>query len=751
MKLICRSFGMNAIRSSIATLVISVCTIASSGIAQASNTYETSSDQTPALEEVVVTAEKREERLQDVPVPVSAIDAATLINTNQVSLTQYYSTVPSLNFTPSAFGGGTFTIRGLNSGGGSSTVAVMVDGVPFGTSSAIANNYAIPDLDPGILQRVEVLRGPQGTLYGSGSIGGVVNFITLDPAMDTTSGRVQADMNSVDGGNGLGYGFRGSVNVPLSDTLAIRASAFTRYDPGYINNVETGQGGVNWDEVAGGRLAARWQPSEIFTLRLSAMLQDNYLHGDPQVFIAPGFGDLQQAELRDAEYQHSKTQDFSVNANLKLGRFDLTSISSWNTNSLATGDDFTTFYAGLTQPIYGANIGAASPALADTEKFVEEFRLSTSFGKIADWLLGAYYSHEASHTSELVNINDLSTGAFLSNFSNQYWSSTYAEYAAFTDLTFHLTDHFQIQFGGRESFYKQEYNEIDSGPYVPAYEGVPTPAIYPVEHTSQNAFTYLVTPEFKVSDDFMVYARLASGYRPGGPNFNDVGAVSKEIPTAFGSDTTKNYEIGTKGDVFDHMLTFDVSLYYIDWKNIQLFLFNTAVGLGYLGNAGEAKSEGTEVSLTLHPTQDLTISAWGTWDEAELTEPFPPIASAYGVAGDPLPFAARASGYSSVEQQFPLSDQWRGFVGAAETYVGKRLGGFLSGPPSVTPRQEYPAYAKTDLRAGARQGSWTLNLFANNVTNKRGILSGGINNAPNSNAFYIIQPRTVGLSATKTF
>src|SRR5580704_15151612 len=169
------------------------------------------------LEEVVVTAQKREERLQDVPVSVTAISADTLVENNQVRLQDYYSQIPGVTLSASTFGGlPSLTIRGLNTGGGAN-VAVMVDGIPFGSSSSLVSGAQPPDIDPADLARVEVLKGPQGTLYGANAIGGLLNFVTAAPATTSFSGRVESDLSSIYNGNELGYGTRASVNVPISD------------------------------------------------------------------------------------------------------------------------------------------------------------------------------------------------------------------------------------------------------------------------------------------------------------------------------------------------------------------------------------------------------------------------------------------------------------------------------------------------------------------------------------------------------
>jgi outer membrane receptor protein involved in Fe transport len=241
----------------------------------------------------------------------------------------------------------------------------------------------------------------------------------------------------------------------------------------------------------------------------------------------------------------------------------------------------------------------------------------------------------------------------------------------------------------------------------------------------------------------MVYARLASGYRAGGSN-NCITYTS--FPCQFSPDKTQNYEVGVKGDALDHTLSFDTSLYYIDWKDIQVTLIDPNTHVGYTANGSRAKSQGVELSLEARPLRGLTIAAWVALNDAVLNEAFPPISAAYGVSGDRLPYSSRVSGNLSLGQDFPLARGVTGSVGGALSYVGNREDVFTGSPQ----RQSLPAYAQADVRAGVRYDSWTVNLFVTNVADKRGVLTGGVGTV-NPVVFNYIQPRTAGLALAKTF
>jgi outer membrane receptor protein involved in Fe transport len=698
------------------------------------------------LEEIIVTAQKREERLLDVPVPVTAINAVVLVDSNQLRLQDYYTLFPGLNVMPEASSSfQQLSIRGIMSGLYTNpTVGITVDDVPYGSSTFLGGGggTVMPDIDPADLARIEVLRGPQGTLYGASSMGGLLKFVTTDPSTDAVSGRIEGGMNSVYNGAEIGYGMRGSVNVPLSDELAIRMSGFSRRDPGYVDNVQTGQRGVNETDVDGGRLSALWRPSDLFSLKVSALLQDSKGYGMPDVDVEPGLGDLQQSELRGTGGYDRKLQAYSANLSAKLGGVDLTAVTGYNVNAFSDSYDLTYFAGPYTQAQFGVT-GTPLVENDTTTKFTQELRLSAPIGQNFDWLLGAFYSHEYSDYDFRYLAENSATGAVIGQDLNTNWWVTFSEYAAFADLTYHVTDRFDIQLGGRESHIMETYKEVDTGPFVPLFYGVPSPVVRPEIDSTANAFTYLLTPRFRVSSDFMVYARLASGYRAGGPNAVYAGPGT---PPHYDPDKTQSYEIGAKGDFLDRTLTVDASVYYIDWKDIQISLINPQTGITYNANGSQAKSQGVELSIESRPLTGLTIAGWVAWDDAVLTQPFPPTSTTYAVAGDRLPYSSRFSGNVSLEQDFPLSSRVTGFAGAAASYVGDRVGEFTG----TTQRQDLPAYTKIDLRAGTKYDSWTVNVFVNNVADKRGVLNGGLGQFPPF-GFVYIQPRTIGVSASKAF
>ena len=703
------------------------------------------------LEEVVVTAQKREERLQDVPVPVTAVTADDLLAQNQLRAQDFFSSVPGLDL-QFVNGRSNLAIRGITTGPatGNPVVGYTVDDVPFGSSAGLAGLFGTaPDLDPSDLARIEVLRGPQGTLYGASSIGGLVKYVTVDPSTNRVSGTLGGDTHTIYGGHGPGYNVRGSINVPLTDALAIRASVFTREEPGYIDNVVTGRAGVNKGEVVGGRLSALWRPSDTLSVKLSAMYQDAKSLGAPDVDVRQG--DLLQSNQFGSGHSEAKNQVYSAIVTDKIGRSELTSVSSFTSSSNYDSLDYSSAGFNVLWPsVYPVGIDPTATVLRQdytTRKFTQEVRLTTALGEKVDWLVGAFYTRERSPYRIVTYATDPSNGVPIG--LPILWNDAliFAEYAAFTDVTARFTDQFNVQLGARWSGNNQTLHHRQWTFDQP--EG-----FFSDRSSSDHAVTYLFTPQYKLSPNHMVYARVATGYRPGGPNAvcgNQDGGF--DIPCQYLSDKTTNYEIGAKGDLRGRMFSYDVSLYDIDWKNIQVTQVVPEGTFNYNANASRARSRGLELSLEARPLDGLTLALWGTWTDAVLRESFSDRIAVYAAAGDRLPYSSRFSGRFSVDEEMPLIADVRTFFGAAISYVGGRIGEFVPTPAEAPLRQKYPSYAQTDFHAGVKTDAWRVSLFVRNLTDRRGVTGGGYNNQTNFNPswFNYIQPRTIGLSLERRF
>src|ERR1700722_1028484 len=289
------------IQNSRVRVTVAALIAAASGAATAARAADSSPNGLPVvLEEVVVTAQKRTERLQDVPTAITVLDASKLVDKNALSLDDYFRDVPGLTLWDNGDGLMKLVMRGVTTGSGETpTVGIYVDDTPLGGSTQLSQGDSLAaDIDPSDLQRIEVLKGPQGTLYGAGAMGGLFKYVTIAPDPNTFSGRVGLDGQSIDGG-GTGGAVRGAVNLPLiQDTLALRVSASTRNDPGFIKNVNGEENDVNGHRINSGRVALLWNASDAVSVELTAMLQSIEGHGlnrEDYNFVTrqPIYGDLE--------------------------------------------------------------------------------------------------------------------------------------------------------------------------------------------------------------------------------------------------------------------------------------------------------------------------------------------------------------------------------------------------------------------------------------------------------------------------
>jgi outer membrane receptor protein involved in Fe transport len=646
--------------------------------------------------------------------------------------------VPGFTVAPNYVATQRLTVRGITTGGSTNpTVGVTVDDVPF--TGSIGNGgtggLGVPDIDPGELQQIEVLRGPQGTLYGASSMGGLVKYVTKDPSVSGFSARVEGGLSSVKGGNDPGYTVRASANIPLGETFALRVSGFTRQDPGYIDNVFLGDDDINKGQSDGARVSALWKPSETTSLKLSALYQKSTLDGLNEVVVQSGLSGLEQNYVKGAGQDERKISAFTAVFKAGLGSVDLTSVTGYNENNDTNSLDFGFAFSQAVENFAGQS-GAVYTDRRPSSKFSQELRFAGALGERVDWLLGGFYTHERSHEHFTVDSRNPVTGEIAGIWFDGIEDGTaFDDTAAFADLTYRFTDRFDVQVGGRQSHLKTEVDRQSTR--------IGTDPIGYVDprRTTDDVFTYLLTPRLKVTPDLMLYARFASGYRAGSPNIAQAG-----IPSGSSPDKTQNYELGAKADFLDHRLSIDASIYHIDWKDIQLQIIDPATSISYAGNGGAAKSEGVEFSVDVRPMTGLTVASWVAYDKAELTENFVNVDNTCGLDGDRLPHTPRISANLSLQQEFPLFDKFTGFAGGAASYVGERFGQFTGS----CARQRFPSYTKADLRLGVRTDSWTANLYINNVSDERGLLDGGTGYFYSAARIYIT-PRTVGLTVSKLF
>ncbi|MBV8156974.1 MAG: TonB-dependent receptor plug domain-containing protein, partial [Dyella sp.] len=369
--------------------------------AQTDASKDAGSQKAKTLQGVTVTAEKKSESELNVPISMTVVEAATMLNTGMSQLDDYYAKVPGLCVNDRGSGRSTLVLRGISAGSEDNpTVGIAIDDAPFGSSTT---DYSISDIDPFDIDHIEVLRGPQGTLYGASSMGGLIKFVMAEPDTDSVHGHVQSDVSSTEHGD-MGYAVRGSLNIPLRADMAVRVSAFNRQDAGYVDDPLQQKHNVNSGDGKGGRLSYLWSVSEAFTIHTSAMAQNTHTDSSARVDMeqnsyTPVFGPYEHARLPGTDMSDTKIRMYTVQMDGKLGWADLTSVSSYNQYSLVGPQDVSGTFGGIANMIYGIpGLGVKIVNNNDTGKFSQELRLSSpDDGRQFSWLAGGFFTRE--HTT----------------------------------------------------------------------------------------------------------------------------------------------------------------------------------------------------------------------------------------------------------------------------------------------------------------------------------------------------------------
>lgn len=701
------------------------------------------------LEEVVVTAQKRSQRLNDVPAAVSAITGAELDRQGAHNLSDFAAQIPSLNFSGNGPGAQTLSIRGINTGSEPSPlVGVVLDGVPYGSSSSFAFGGLLA-LDAALwdTNRVEVLRGPQGTLYGASSMGGLVSYVYRNPSLTTYEGAAEGEVSSTDGG-GLNYVTRAAIGGPIvTDKLGFRLSVSHQDDDGFLNDSLLHLKHINDLQITNVRGSLLFQPNDDLKIQFSTIYQkldrgssDGVIYD--RATASPAAGDLDQYRAR-TEPESLEFGQGALNVDYDLGWATLDSITGYQVVSLSQDADFT---ATPTGSVLTGLFGAATTALdanAETKKTTEELRLTSLSGQRLTWLLGFFFDDESS-TNQQTIFGDLANGQpspLLDPGLTISLPSHYREYAGFGQLTYAITPRFDISGGIRYSYDQQDFLQTNKGPLA----AFSAPDI-PLTHSSEDQVSYLGTLRYHLTHDQTAYFRVASGYRPGGPNVVIPGAGASVLPPTFKSDTLVNYEIGYKARLWEGRADVQLAGFYIDWSNIQI----TAATGGFSGraNGGSATSKGFEASGTVRPIPPVTLGYSFACVDAQLSDAIPTIGAR---AGERLPNTAKFSGSVFAEYRQPLSDRWSGVARASFRGMSDRRASFDGS--AGNPQFNLKPYGLVDLRLGVESDRYALTAFIRNVGNERAEYSaaGSELTVTNQELVTIARPRTFGIMASANF
>jgi iron complex outermembrane receptor protein len=705
-----------------------------------------STDEPQSLDSVTVTATRRREPVREVPMQVNVMKAETLERAGAKNLADYVAEQPGVSLTSSGSVGGILTMRGLTTGPvqGIATVGVYVDDVATGQSSSGALAGFTP-LDMGMLDldHIEVLRGPQGTLYGAGAMSGVLKYVTNQPDTMEFAGSVKFGTTWTQGG-GQGYSTGAVLNVPLKeDVAAVRIAAFTDRVGGSYNAVGLASGSnIDRGHTDGGRVSLLLTPTKELTVRLTGTVQDVNRKG-------LGFEDIDKRTLRPwgldrtrqlsgREPYNNKTQLFGLDVEYDFGWARLNSITSAQDVKITNSVDLTALYG---PALSALRLPVASVPLASTveqHRISQEFRLTSRSGTTVEWLAGVYLNRERGSNDGTISAN-LNGGLGNKSFLTSTQFSRYREEAIYGDVTWNVTPALSFTGGLRLARNNQSYGSKQSGALVGPVDSVASGS------SSESPTTYLAAAKYTLSDTSNVYFRAASGYRPGGPNVLKADTDRNIVQPMFKSDSLWSYELGYKADLLDRKLSLEAALYDIEWRDVQQP--TRSGGFVFVTNAGGARIRGGELTLNWKPSKEWRFTANAALIDARLTE------DAKGLdakAGTRLPQTPRFATTLGVTRNFSIADH-PAYFGISARYIGKRDAGYPGS--SVIPSIKMPAYTLVDLQAGIDFQRFSLAAYVRNLANKRGIVSidTGLAANPNLVQAALAPSRTIGLTVNVPF
>ena len=772
---------------------------------------DTASADSGALEQIVVTAQRREERLQDVPMSITTFSQEKLDQEGLRNIDDLSRLTPGITFMRNGMSdSGNYndedsdiSIRGIDSTAGASTTGIYMDDTPIQTRHlqfGTVNPYpALFDLE-----RVEVLKGPQGTLFGAGSEGGTIRFITPDPSLTTYQVYARAEYGQVvEGGQNYEAGL--AVGGPIiENVLAFRFSVSYREDGGWVDRVNytappftntTGYGDIysgpptyagtteknaNWHDTQTARLALKWAPTDNLTVSPSVYAQTLHINDTAAYWNSLSNpsdntylnGDAQRDPSTDPWYLGAIKVDWNTPF---VHLISNTSYFSRNQHSVSDYTQWinTVFFGNQFAGAGGNTSYNASAYFTDSQNnFAQEFRASSVDPQARiTWSGGLFYSHVLENTTEYINDPSYATqlgappvpGNII--YSQPVFNMLDKQIAVFGEANFKFTDTWNFTAGLRYS--KIDYTNVanESGPLI----GLTV-------NSTTSGSSKPVTPRFVLnyqpSTDSLYYASAAKGFRPGGANAQlpsiCTAALPAPIPTTFSSDSLWQYELGSKQTMLDHRLQIDGSIYYIQWKNIQQFVYLTC-GLGFVPNLGNVTGKGGDIEIAWRATDDLTFGLNGAYTSTyyngteALVGPVgaPPVNLV--TAGDHLP-ASPWNLSASLEYVFNAADK-KPYLRLDYQYATAQNSEIPVLDPNNHPNSDptlpgLPEIRILSVRAGVRFSGMDLSAFAQNALNyhtplfvSRDLATTALNGYPGNNFVtnyfgHGVAPLTYGVTMT---
>lgn len=738
-------------------------------------------DSNAQLEEVVVTAEKRSERLLDTPISVTALTGADLEQQGITNVADAAREIPGVALTSAGPGQTEYTIRGLSSSGPAvATVGFYLDDVPVAAPAGSQNGHVSIDPDLYDLNRVEVLRGPQGTLYGSGSMGGTVKLVTNQPALQTFDASAALDGSYTSGG-GLNGRVSAMVNLPLiDDRLALRLVGTEEHQSGWIDRITANEfplatnpaprcgtfsgcargnvlaapvaldhKNVNDEHLESFRGVLKLQATDDFSITGTGFYQKLRLGGLSNFDNPPS---TQLAHYQPFDIPEPFSDTFSLGnllAEYNLPWFAVTSTTSyWKRTQSQTQDVSESAQTLFDLPSYYIDKGGLGPVsvleIDDTHQYSEELRLTSAGASRLKWLVGFFYSDYKYHQTQSYAGGGIEGIFGTPNLILLLDDDHLKQKALFGEVSYNITQQLKATVGLRRYSYNQDGGITLSGALAPTLYPTTTPVL-----ASNSGTNPKFTISYNVSENLMLYATAAKGFRPGNGNTpvpvtgpdscqSSLQALGKaQAPSQYGPDTVWSYELGEKATFLDRRLTISSDVYYERWNGVQQSVI-LPCGFGYTDNVGVARIRGGELEISAKPAP-----AWTLMQSVGVTQAvFTSSEAGTGVnPGDRLLHVPSYTATSSFVYSLPITEDYTLIARASNVLVGP------SRSLSYT-LAELPGYDLVNTRVGVETKHWSSFLYVNNLTNRKAFLDNVPNyllNIPSLNRVSTNQPLTAGI------
>ena len=720
------------------------------------------------VEELVVTARKRDEALIDVPFSVNAMSEAKMRSTGATNIEDISRNVAGFTVQNLGPGQSQVAIRGISAGqlardlpGVKEQVGIYLD------ESVISLSLFTPDLDLFDLNRLEVLRGPQGTLFGSGSLSGTVRYITNQPSMAGVESAIEGTVNSVSHGS-TGGDLKGMVNLPIGDKAALRITAYASKFPGFIDAVQPNGGmkeDVNDGERVGFRAALKLQLTDNLTVTPRLIYQDVTVHGfnrvdefnilaNPYTTTRPKvtLGNLRQFTQLEERFDDTfKLAD--ITASLDLGAMTLTSVSSHTERNVLVLRDATALTASITGGSIGLpfNVYSLNAPLRDTTKvklFTQEIRLASNEAEKLDWLVGLFYSDMDRNYGQFLDVAGFTAATGIPTASVRaptdalYYSTVpykLTQYAAFGEATYHASDKLDITAGLRLARYEEKRKLTFDGIF--ADQNIDFPGVVKADD-----FAPRVIVSYKATDNVTLNGQVSKGFRLGGVNdpLNkplcspaDLTTFGKLAKPAFDNESVWNYEAGLKAKLPDGAGSFTMAAFYSDIENLQATVDAGSCSSRIIVNVPKARSTGVEAEFNTRLNDNFDMALSASINNSELTSSVKDATGAVLQAlrdGNRLPTVPKFQAAAALGYVRPMDNGWTAFSNLSVQYVGDRYTQiadqendprtvtlFNVGAPSVSTmafQLKLPSYTIANLRIGVRSDSWEGAIFVNNLTDE---------------------------------